>query len=177
MGSQVAWEGVLAGCELLARVEPSSPHTMAPHPSAPQVQLLNAIDAVCSHPELLIEHYVPVLSHLLPALSAAGERLRRVHAVVSLQVEAPLVHCKRAQLQYQSRNQSRTQCLLAVLYTHEAGAGTDVPRRCFLPPLPALQWPASGRRRTPASAASSCSAMWCCRQVATLERWQVVRGS
>lgn len=34
--------------------------------------MLNAIDAVCSHPELLIEHYANVLAHLLPALSAAG---------------------------------------------------------------------------------------------------------
>ncbi len=72
-------------------------------PFASQVQLLNAIDAVCSHPELLIEHYVPVLSHLLPALSAAGELLGRVHAAVSLQVEAPLVHCKPAHLKYQNR--------------------------------------------------------------------------
>lgn len=35
--------------------------------------MLTAVDAVCSHPELLIEHHLPVLSHLLPALSAAGE--------------------------------------------------------------------------------------------------------
>lgn len=37
-----------------------------------QAHVLNAIDAVCSHPELLIEHYAHVLSHLLPSLSAAG---------------------------------------------------------------------------------------------------------
>ena len=44
------------------------------HPALPPVQahVLNATDAVCSHPELLIDHYANVLGHLLPALSAAG---------------------------------------------------------------------------------------------------------
>ncbi|PSC68021.1 serine threonine-kinase ULK4 isoform B [Micractinium conductrix] len=36
-----------------------------------KVHVLDAIDAVCSHPELLIEHYAVVLSTLLPSLSAA----------------------------------------------------------------------------------------------------------
>jgi hypothetical protein len=47
---------------------------LPPCPTFPPVQahVLNATDAVCSHPELLIEHYANVLGHLLPALSAAG---------------------------------------------------------------------------------------------------------
>ncbi|EFN50873.1 hypothetical protein CHLNCDRAFT_141668 [Chlorella variabilis] len=40
-------------------------------PVSPSAHGLNAIDAICSHPELLIDHYATVLSHLLPALSAA----------------------------------------------------------------------------------------------------------
>ena len=45
-----------------------------------QVHVLDAIDAVCSHPELLIEHYAVVLSTLLPSLSAAGVYAERVVA-------------------------------------------------------------------------------------------------
>lgn len=56
----------------LLLLSPISASSALPPHFALQIQLLNAIDAVCSHPELLIEHYVPVLSHLLPALSAAG---------------------------------------------------------------------------------------------------------
>ena len=55
-------------------LRPATPGTPPPPPHTQQVQLLNAIDAVCSHPELLIEFHAPVLSHLLPALSAAGAR-------------------------------------------------------------------------------------------------------
>ncbi|KAL4419367.1 hypothetical protein ABPG75_005869, partial [Micractinium tetrahymenae] len=36
-----------------------------------KAHVLDAIDAVCSHPELLVEHYANVLAHLLPALSSA----------------------------------------------------------------------------------------------------------
>ena len=37
-----------------------------------QNQVLQAIDGVCSHSELLLQHHDPVFSQLLPALSAAG---------------------------------------------------------------------------------------------------------
>ena len=43
--------------------------------AVPQAQVLQAIDAVCSHAELLVVHHAAVLTHLLPALSAAGARL------------------------------------------------------------------------------------------------------
>ena len=47
--------------------------TVAAAAAAAQAQLLQAIDAVCCHAELLVVHHAAVLTHLLPALSAAGK--------------------------------------------------------------------------------------------------------
>ncbi|PRW59606.1 kinase [Chlorella sorokiniana] len=71
--SLVVCDGLITGLADLLTREVGAPAGVAATDAHAdlKVQLLNAIDAVCSHPELLIEHYAPVLSHLLPALSAA----------------------------------------------------------------------------------------------------------
>ena len=61
-------------CTAAAALHPPAP-ALTPHsPGSPvcQVSAINAIDALCSHPELLMEHHGAVLTHLVPALSAAG---------------------------------------------------------------------------------------------------------
>lgn len=52
-----------------ATVTPLSPRLLPGHP---QEDVLQAIDGICCHPELLVRHHQAVLTQLLPALSAAG---------------------------------------------------------------------------------------------------------
>lgn len=134
--------------------------------------MLDAIDAVCSHPELLVDHYAIVLANLLPALSAAGACWS---AAVALHAGPPQWACIKssaAAAKFQVFTCLQTPCWgMPQLCCSCLLAGLGKPRALNPPlsPPSTLQWPASERLQTRASAASSCCVMWYCRRVGRLD--------